>query len=88
MTGAPSVPTYRQHASGLYVPEAQSRSRFVASRDEWKTVQRATKILESFGINIFLGCPKCKDAPIERIVRSDGGVTFRCAHRDIEFATR
>jgi len=88
MTGAPSVSPYRQHASGLYVPEAQSRLRTVAGRDEWKTVQRATRLLESYGVNVFFGCPLCKDAPIERIVRGDGGVTFRCAHRDLEWSTR
>jgi len=88
MTGAPSVSPYRQHASGLYVPEAQSRLRTVGSRDEWKSVQRATRILESFGLNVFLGCTKCKDAPIEKIVRPDGGITFRCSHRDLDWSTR
>lgn len=88
MTGAPSVSPYRQHASGLYVPEAQSRLRTVAGRDEWKTVQRATRLLESYGLNVFLGCPQCKDAPIEKLTRHDGGVTFRCSHRDLEWATR
>jgi hypothetical protein len=77
----------RATASGLIVPEEVSRLREVVSRDDWKQLERATKMLQAHGVRIFLACdrPECAAAPLERVRRLDGGITFRCAHRDLEF---
>lgn len=83
-----ATPAFRQHASGLYVPEAQSRERVQASKDDFKVIDRATKLLAALGIDLFLGCPQCKAEPIQRVRRPDGGLTLRCQHRDIEFHAR
>lgn len=76
---------FKPHASGLLVPEPISREREVWTRDEYKTINRALKLLASRKVEVFLGCPQCKAAPIEKIKRNDGGLTLRCAHKDREF---
>jgi hypothetical protein len=81
---------FREHASGLLVPSDISRVREVWTRDEWKLLERAAKLLTARGVELFLGCPEpgCKSAPIQRVRRADGGMTLRCAHKDREFSTR
>lgn len=81
---------YKPHASGLYVPDEHSRTREVWTRDEWRILERAMKLLQSRNVDVFFGCPEpgCKKAPIERVRRNDGGVTLRCAHKDREFQAR
>lgn len=78
---------FREHASGLLVPQELSREREVWTLDEFKILERATKLLQTRGVSLFLGCSdaKCKAQPLERIRRPDGGITLRCAHRDREF---
>lgn len=78
---------YRRHASGLLVPADISREREVWTRAEWKAIEKATKLLESRGVHVYLGCPEntCKANPLERIRRTDGGITLRCNHKDREF---
>lgn len=77
----------RSVGTGLIVPEEHSRQREVWSKDDLRLLDRATKMLASYGMEIFLGCkePACKAAgPIERHRRNDGGITLRCAHKDRE----
>lgn len=69
---------FRESATGLIVPEAHSRKRELWTRDEWKTIDRATKLLEARGVSVFFGCPHCPGAPMERIRRNDGGLTLQC----------
>lgn len=78
---------FRVNAGGLYVPAEQSRERTVYTNDEWRVLERATKLLSSMGIQLFLRCnePKCQKDKIERIRNLDGGITFRCNHRDRVF---
>lgn len=76
---------FRRHeGTGLLVPEEVSREREVWLREDWKTVDRATKFLTSKGLTIFFGCKdkRCQKAAIERIANLDGTVTLRCAHKD------
>lgn len=79
-------PAFREHASGLLVPAEQSRQREVWSYKEWQAIERATKFLESHGIQIYLRCnePACQKTPMKRLRRRDGGITLRCAHKDRE----
>lgn len=75
---------FRPHASGLYVPEEVSREREVWTRDEWKTIERATKLLTGRSVEIFMRCSHtraCAAAPMERLRRPDGGIEIRCAHK-------
>lgn len=74
----------RSTTTGLIVPEEQSREREVWTRDEWKTIERATKLLAGRGLEFFMRCPHTKDcqaAPMERLRRADGGLELRCAHK-------
>lgn len=75
---------FARHDSGLFVPDEHKRKREVWCRDQWKHVERATKFLESRGVEMFFRCPEatCGDKPIERIRNLDGGLTFRCNHLD------
>lgn len=80
-----AAPGFRRSAtSKLIVPAELSREREVWTYDEWKVVDRATKLLESRGLHLFLGCtdPRCRNAPVERLRRDDGGMTLRCAHKE------
>lgn len=78
------APGFAQHASGLYVPEEHKREREVWTYDEWRALERATKLLDARGVTLYLACPEeaCKGAPIERRRNLDGGITLRCAHKD------
>lgn len=75
----------RSSSSDLFVPAEMSREREVWTRDEWKLLERATKLLETRGIELYMGCPQCKKAPIEKSVLEDGSMTLRCAHKDRVF---
>ena len=76
---------YREHASGLLVPAELSRVREVWTKDEWRLINRAFKLLESRKVAIFLGCSEtaaCKAAPIESIRQGGSTYLLRCAHKD------
>lgn len=80
----PDRPGFREHASGLLVPEEQSRAREVWTKDEARLLERAMKLLKGRGIEVFLRCERsaCHGRPIERIRGADGGLVFRCEHAD------
>ena len=82
-----SSPGFAQHASGLLVPEELKREREVWTREELRTLDKATALLESRGIQVFMRChkPECHKAPMERIRSLDGGITYRCGHKDRVF---
>lgn len=85
---APKDGAFRQTESGLIVPAELSRDREVWTWDEWKVLERATKLLESRGLRLFLRCDhsrECMAHPIERIRNADGGLTMRCHHLDRVF---
>lgn len=75
---------YSPHASGLLVPDELARVRQVWTRDEWKTLNRATDLLNRKGIKALLKCehPGCETSPVEKLRRGDGGFILRCAHAD------
>lgn len=75
---------FHPHASGLIVPEALARVREVWTPAEFKILQRATKLLASYQVEVYFGCPEpdCKTQPLERVTNGDGGFTLRCAHKD------
>lgn len=75
---------FRENVTGLLVPEELSREREVWTRDEWRTLERAMKLLERRQIHVFMRCnrPACQKTPMERLRNPDGGITLRCQHRD------
>jgi len=77
---------FREHASGLLVPNEISRAREVWTRAEWKALDKVTDFLAAKGLTVYLACEQCKgdDKRIERVRRPDGGITLRCAHLDRE----
>lgn len=82
-----SMPTgFRKNSTGLIVPEDISRKREVWTKSEWRILERATKLLKSRDIQIFLRCDQkdCQKEPMERLRRPDGGITLRCQHKDRE----
>lgn len=85
---------FREHASGLIVPDEVSRAREVWTFEEWRVIERATKLLESRGMEFFLRCGRCSaraarlgqaNPRLERVTRRDGGQTLRCDCTDREF---
>ena len=84
-------PAFREHASGLLVPAELSRARTVRTHDEARLLARTVKLLASMGIEVFYGCQHadCRKAgPMQLVWRNDGGLTLRCAHRDLEFQAK
>ena len=83
-------PPFRQHASGLYVPEDVSRAREVWTREELRLVDRATKLLTSRGMAVMFACTdtKCENVKIERVQGLAGDYILRCAHKDRVFQRR
>lgn len=76
---------FRQHASGLYVPEEHSRQRIVWTREDYKLIDRAVKFLEREGITVYFQCratTECANTAMERIRAQDGGILLRCAHAE------
>lgn len=71
-------------ASGLLVPGELQREREVWTREDWTILERATKLLSSRGLELYLGCPQdtCREKPLERMRNLDGGITLRCEHKD------
>lgn len=78
---------YASHPSGLLVPEELKREREVWTREELRTIDKATALFESRGVQVFLRCSKseCQQKPMERMRSLDGGITYRCAHKDRVF---
>lgn len=85
-TPTPTTPQgFRQSPnSGLIVPEAQSRERQVWTKDEWKLLERCTKLLHGHGIALLMKCrhEACKDSPLEPKRLRDGTFRLRCNHAD------
>lgn len=79
-----SQSAFREHASGLMVPAEISRERSVITYADWRTIDKATKILGQMGVSVYFGCvdTDCQQAPIERVRSADGGITLRCQKHD------
>lgn len=82
-----SESAFQEHASGLLVPREHAKAREVWTKAEWKTLERATKLLESRNIQVFLRCnqPACQKDPMARVRRRDGGISLECHHKAREF---
>lgn len=83
-TNAAPPTGFREHASGLIVPAELSRERQIWTREEWKLLNRVTKMLDGHGVSILLKCdqPACKAAPIQALRLPSGDFRLRCAHAD------
>lgn len=70
--------------SGLLVPEAQVRNRQVWSRDEWKQVDRASRLLRGHGVAVLMRCnrPACPDSMLTPATLADGSSVLRCGCTD------
>lgn len=75
---------YAPHASGLLVPDEFRREREVWTREDLRLIDKATVFLDQHGVEVYLRCSHegCHGAPMERIRNLDGGITYRCHHRD------
>lgn len=80
-------PGFREHASGLIVPEAVSRARDVFTNDESRTINRAVTLLNQHGIEVYFGCPleSCKKRPMDPRRDVDGSFILQCEHADHVF---
>ena len=81
------VAGFREHASGLIVPEEMARARQVMPWQEWRDLEKVTKALAARGIVLQLKCtdPRCQKAPIQRHRTLEGGISFRCEHQDLTY---
>jgi hypothetical protein len=86
----PGVPAGFRELGGILVPVAHERERQVWTKDEWRLLDRATKLLNSRGIALQFQCmhPGCDAEPIERLRHPDGGIVLRCAHADRTFVRK
>lgn len=83
----PDFQGFRRSPAGLLVPEEYSRERQTWVWQEWRDIERATKLLASRQIKFLLGCDKkgCSDPKLERLRNLDGSITLRCGCRDRVF---
>lgn len=83
---------FREHASGLLVPEDISRQREVWTKDERKLLDRATELLRSRAIALQLRClhPDCQgpDGKMQFSRDNAGDAILRCGHKDRVFVSR
>lgn len=83
-----SEPAFREHASGLIVPEELSRERQVWTKQEAALLDRTVKLLGSRGLLVMFRCTheRCKQAgPITRTRGNGGEMILQCAHCDRVF---
>lgn len=71
----------RQHASGLYVPEAVSRRRVVLTYQDWSKIERGMKTLARVDVLTAMKCKVC-DGPIARVLLETGQTSLRCGCTD------
>ena len=76
--------TFAPNASGLLVPQEHVRARESWPYEDWRALEKASKLLKSRNVAMFLQCPDetCVDTPLERVRSQDGGITLRCNHLD------
>lgn len=74
-------------ASGLIVPEAQSRVVETWTKAERRLYNDFMAAMVKRNIDVYLGCPlpTCKRVPIQRLATTDGFL-LRCAHVDRRFS--
>lgn len=73
--------------SGLIVPEEISRAKHTFTWQQWRDLERVTKMLEKSGLTLQFKCndPRCQREPIVRHRTPEGGISFRCEHADRVF---
>jgi hypothetical protein len=78
---------FRAAASGLLVPEELAREKTTFTWQQWRDLEKVTKMLEASGLTLQFKCtdPRCQRSPIQRLRTLDGGITFRCEHMDRSF---
>lgn len=71
-------------ASGLIVPEAQSRERQVWTNDEARLLDRAFRLLTARGVQFALGCATCQgsEKALKMTKNVAGERIARCGHLD------
>lgn len=81
------IPKGFREIGHLFVPEHVERERQVFTKDEWRLLDRATKLMNARGVGIQFKCldPRCASEPIERLRQPDGTIVLRCAHADRTF---
>lgn len=77
-------PGFHEHASGLLVPADIAREREVWTKDEWRLLERCTKMLKSHGVALQMQCENqsCQSQPMRGERLDDGGFRLRCVHAD------
>lgn len=77
---------FRPTASGLIVPDEVSRVREVLTRDDWKVIDRAMKVLKSRGIAATMRCltEGCTNVAVGH--NDAGERVISCDHRHLVLA--
>lgn len=83
----PKEPAFREHPSGLLVPNELSRQREVWTKKELRLIGRVTKLMASRNMQIMFACrsPQCADTKIERVRGLAGDFVLRCQCKDRVF---
>lgn len=73
--------------SGLIVPEELSREKTTFTWQQWRDLEKVTKMLEGSGLTLQFKCndPRCQREPIRRVRTPEGGISFQCEHMDRTF---
>lgn len=66
----------------LLVPASLEREREVWTRDDWKAVDRAAKVLKARGVKVVLTCEQCQvNGTLTMAADPTGDLTLSCAHK-------
>jgi hypothetical protein len=83
-----SNPVFREHASGLLVPNELSRTRRVWTKPERNALEKARGLLKFHGLALMLKCdnPDCTDQGIVQTRNGAGEPVMQCGCRTHVFS--
>lgn len=78
-----SEPAFQEHVSGLLVPKAHVRIRQVFTKEEWRLLDKVSRLFKSRGVALLMECeqPACSKE-IQQVQIPGAGLMLRCQCTD------
>lgn len=76
-------PAFQEHTSGLLVPKEVVRKRQVFTKEEWRLLDRVSKLFHTKGVALLMECdnPACTKK-IQQVATPGAGLILRCQCTD------
>jgi hypothetical protein len=80
---------FKEHASGLMVPEAHARRREVWTKHDRRAYEQTIAFLKARGVSLMLKCgnPSCDDPKLVASVNNAGHTVLQCGCTARELTT-